>query len=65
MGVSEQQLKVLRLGDPSFSADQYLKKDDGECSEGDHFVILNPGDVMYHPAGMLQKLNKIIFVGLN
>ena len=55
-GVSEQQLKVLRLGDPTFSADQYLQNNDGECTaEGDHYVILNPGDVMYHPAGKLPK----------
>lgn len=54
--MSEQQLKVLRLGDPTFSADQYLQNSDDECTaEGDHYVILNPGDVLYHPAGKLPN----------
>lgn len=44
--LSEQQLKVLRLGDSSFSAHQYVKAVDQE-----HSVVLGPGDVMYHPAG--------------
>jgi hypothetical protein len=48
--LSEQQLKVLRLGDPYFSANQYLnpneEDDDDLCS-----VVLGPGDVLYHPAG--------------
>jgi hypothetical protein len=44
--LNEQQLKVLRLGDPSFSAHQYVKTADQE-----HSVVLGPGDVMYHPAG--------------
>lgn len=44
--LSEQQLKVLRLGDSSFSAHQYVQAADQE-----HSVVLGPGDVMYHPAG--------------
>jgi hypothetical protein len=47
--LNEQQLKVLRLGDSSFSAHQYV-----ECAGQEHSVVLGPGDVMYHPAGTMR-----------
>ena len=65
--LSEQQLKVLRLGDPLFSADQYKKRrvsgstaasissnSKNEKTFTDNalsHVVLSPGDVLYHPAG--------------
>ena len=65
--LSEQQLKVLRLGDPLFSADQYKKgrvsgstaasissNSKNEKTFADNalsHVVLSPGDVLYHPAG--------------
>ena len=50
--LSEQQLKVLLLGDPCFSADQY-QSSVGNYDEQEASVVLNPGDVLYHPAGKL------------
>jgi hypothetical protein len=48
--LSEQQLKVLRLGDPYFSANQYLNPNEDENADL-CCVVLSPGDVLYHPAG--------------
>eukprot|EP01039_Chlorochromonas_danica_P007203 gene7203-7969_t len=47
--VVEQQLKVLRLGDENFSASQVQ----GGSSSS---VVLRPGDVLYHPAGLWHKV---------
>lgn len=47
--VVEQQLKVLRLGDENFSASQVQS---GSSSS----VVLRPGDVLYHPAGLWHKV---------
>lgn len=57
--LNEQQIKVLRLGDSSFSARQYVDaaakgEDDARKAGQEHFVVLGPGDVMYHPAGTIQ-----------
>lgn len=46
----EQQLKVLRLGDPNFTLNQY-SKDDVQDS-----ILLSPGDVLYHPAGIWHRV---------
>lgn len=48
--MAEQQLKVLRLGDPSFSPNQFKI---GEKSS----IVLNPGDILYHPAGIWHRVN--------
>jgi ribosomal protein L16 Arg81 hydroxylase len=51
----EQQLKVLRLGDPNFAANQY-EVSDKECPQQDSEVVtLGPGDVLYHPAGLINS----------
>lgn len=49
----EQQLKVLRIGDPNFTANQFLEREDVHDNQGDEEVVLGPGDVMYHPAGIM------------
>ena len=51
--VVEQQLKVLKLGDNKFSADQFRNVE--KLAE----VILKPGDVMYHPAGIWHRVECI------
>ena len=48
----EQQLKVLRVGDPNFTANQHLGIDAMDFYQDDEVVVLGPGDVMYHPAGL-------------
>lgn len=48
--VVEQQLKVLKLGDNKFTADQFHHVE--KVTE----VILKPGDVMYHPAGIWHRV---------
>ena len=78
-------MKVLRLGDSAFSADQYLSCSSDEMSdilqsgssktdvkhgrngngkdnsmmrtEKTYSVTLKPGDVLYHPAGMLIAMH--------
>lgn len=50
--VAEQQLKVLRLGDPSFQRNQFqINESNNESS-----ITLHPGDVMYHPAGIWHRV---------
>jgi hypothetical protein len=44
--LAEQQLKVLRLGNNQFSVNEFNK------SVNNDDVILEPGDVLYHPAGI-------------
>jgi hypothetical protein len=55
--VAEQQLKVLRLGDPAFCADQFTASSSSSGgAAGTHEVVLQPGDVMYHPAGIWHRV---------
>jgi len=51
--VVETQLKALRLGQPLFSAEEFMKSSvvDGETS-----IVLGPGDVLYHPAGVWHRV---------
>ena len=57
--VSELQLKVLRLGDPMFTSDQF--RQDASVSDwvsdfSKQEVVLYPGDILYHPAGIWHKV---------
>jgi hypothetical protein len=53
----EPQLKAARLADPSF---QFGKPAIGKNAVGDvETVILKPGDVLYHPAGMWHKVETL------
>lgn len=55
--VAEQQVKVLRLGNPTFSTVDYRAGADGN---GPHrSVVLHPGDIMYHPAGVWHRVECI------
>ena len=49
----EQQLKVLRIGDPYFTANQHLGKKEELTYQKESVVVLGPGDVLYHPAGCM------------
>lgn len=50
--VAEQQLKVSRLCDPAFRPDQATTT----LSEADSTVILEVGDILYHPAGVWHRV---------
>ena len=49
--VVETQMKILRMGDPAFRADQF--KDTNRVTTS---VTLYPGDVLYHPAGLWHRV---------
>eukprot|EP01033_Poteriospumella_lacustris_P017660 gene17660-12646_t len=56
--VAEQQVKVLRLGNPTFSTVDY--RADAADGTGPHrSVVLHPGDIMYHPAGVWHRVECI------
>jgi hypothetical protein len=55
--LSETQLKVLKLGDTGFAADQFqTRKSTSPATE----VVLGPGDVMYHPAGVWHRVSQTL-----
>ena len=51
--VVETQLKALRLGQPSFSAEEFTKS---SAASGETSIVLGPGDVLYHPAGVWHRV---------
>jgi len=53
--LKELQLKTLKLSDPSFRADDFLKTSTDE-SEGTQSILLEAGDVLYHPAGVWHRV---------
>lgn len=59
LDVAEQQVKVLRLGNPSFEVSEYQQKSDSNDSTGVFSVVLQPGDIMYHPAGIWHRVECI------
>lgn len=55
--VAEQQLKCMRLIDPNFQGDQFKQSSSKHPQfDKDDSVVLNPGDVMYHPAGIWHRV---------
>jgi ribosomal protein L16 Arg81 hydroxylase len=51
--VVEQQIKVLRLGNPSFSSVDFRASSEDRPHTS---VVLHPGDIMYHPAGVWHRV---------
>lgn len=54
--VVEMQLKALRLSNPNFQADEFLQGRAQSEVEKESCVIINPGDVLYHPAGVWHRV---------
>lgn len=48
--ISETQLKTLRLSNPTFQCDEYSNNSNESC------IALNPGDILYHPAGLWHRV---------
>jgi quercetin dioxygenase-like cupin family protein len=59
--VVEQQMKTHRVCDRAFQADMYklnkqVHAEENNRNGSEHEVILNPGDVLYHPAGIWHRV---------